>query len=148
MIADPIPALLESGELDVHLLLASGELRTCRVAVQPLGCATTASYTLGASTWAAEGAVTGYVDADEIPDVIAVSADGVVHFRDGADVSRAAAPDVIITHRLAILSLADRIVAMQAGRIVDVGTHREMIDRCGLYRRLHQIQFEDVRRAA
>jgi subfamily B ATP-binding cassette protein MsbA len=55
---------------------------------------------------------------------------------------------VIITHRLAILSLADRIVAMQAGRIIDVGTHQEMINRCGLYRRLHQIQFEDVRRAA
>ncbi len=55
---------------------------------------------------------------------------------------------VIITHRLAILSLADRIVAMQAGRIIDAGTHQEMINRCGLYRRLHQIQFEDVRRSA
>jgi ATP-binding cassette subfamily B protein/subfamily B ATP-binding cassette protein MsbA len=55
---------------------------------------------------------------------------------------------VIITHRLAILSLAHRIVAMQAGQIVDVGTHQEMINRCALYRRLHQIQFEDVRRSA
>ena len=55
---------------------------------------------------------------------------------------------VIITHRMAILSLADRIVAMQAGQIVDVGTHQEMINRCALYRRLHQIQFEDVRRIA
>ncbi len=55
---------------------------------------------------------------------------------------------VIITHRLAILSLAHRIVAMQGGRIIDVGTHQEMINRCALYRRLHQIQFEDVRRSA
>jgi len=55
---------------------------------------------------------------------------------------------VIITHRLAILSLAHRVVAMQAGRIIDVGTHQEMLARCGLYRRLHQIQFEDVRRSA
>ena len=55
---------------------------------------------------------------------------------------------VIITHRLAILSLAHRIVAMQAGQIVDVGTHQEMINRCALYRRLHQIQFDDVRRSA
>jgi ATP-binding cassette, subfamily B, bacterial MsbA len=55
---------------------------------------------------------------------------------------------VIITHRLAILSLAHRIVAMQSGRIIDVGTHQEMINRCALYRRLHQIQFEDVRRSA
>ena len=45
---------------------------------------------------------------------------------------------VIITHRLAILSLAHRIVAMQAGRIVDVGTHQEMIVCRALYRRLHQ----------
>jgi ATP-binding cassette subfamily B protein/subfamily B ATP-binding cassette protein MsbA len=55
---------------------------------------------------------------------------------------------VIITHRMAILSLAHRIVAMQGGQIVDVGTHQEMINRCALYRRLHQIQFEDVRRSA
>jgi ATP-binding cassette subfamily B protein/subfamily B ATP-binding cassette protein MsbA len=55
---------------------------------------------------------------------------------------------VIITHRLAILSLAHRIVAMQAGQIVDAGTHQEMINRCALYRRLHQIQFDDVRRIA
>jgi ATP-binding cassette, subfamily B, bacterial MsbA len=55
---------------------------------------------------------------------------------------------VIITHRLAILGLAHRIVAMQAGQIIDVGTHQEMINRCALYRRLHHIQFEDVRRSA
>jgi len=55
---------------------------------------------------------------------------------------------LLITHRMAILSLADRIVAMQSGQIVDVGTHQEMISRCALYRRLHHIQFEDLRRIA
>ena len=34
---------------------------------------------------------------------------------------------IIITHRLAVLSLADRIVAMQAGRILDVGRHEELL---------------------
>jgi ATP-binding cassette, subfamily B, bacterial MsbA len=55
---------------------------------------------------------------------------------------------LLITHRLAVLSLADRIVAMESGRIIDAGTHEEMLARCGLYRRLHQIQFEDLRRIA
>ncbi len=49
---------------------------------------------------------------------------------------------VIITHRMSILALADRIVVMQSGKILDVGSHEELLSRCGLYRRLYQIQFE------
>ena len=55
---------------------------------------------------------------------------------------------ILITHRLAALSLANRIVAMEDGKIIDVGTHAEMLARCGLYRRLHQLQFEDLKRSA
>lgn len=55
---------------------------------------------------------------------------------------------VIITHRTAVLSLADRIVVMQAGRIQETGTHEELLGRCPLYRRLYQIQFEDLRHSA
>ena len=50
---------------------------------------------------------------------------------------------VIITHRVAILGLADWIVVMQSGRILDTGSHDELLARCGLYRRLYQIQFQD-----
>jgi ABC-type multidrug transport system fused ATPase/permease subunit len=46
---------------------------------------------------------------------------------------------IIVTHRFAILQLASRIVVMDEGRIVDVGPHRELINRCQLYSRLHQI---------
>ncbi len=50
---------------------------------------------------------------------------------------------IIITHRMSILSLADRIVVMQSGQILDSGTHEELLGRCDLYRRLYHIQFEE-----
>ena len=50
---------------------------------------------------------------------------------------------VVITHRTAILALADQIVVMQSGRILDIGCHEELLARCELYRRLYQVQFEE-----
>jgi ATP-binding cassette subfamily B protein/subfamily B ATP-binding cassette protein MsbA len=44
---------------------------------------------------------------------------------------------ILITHRLSTLALADRILVMDAGRIVDSGTHQQLLGRCGLYHRLH-----------
>ena len=52
---------------------------------------------------------------------------------------------IIVTHRLSTLALADRIVVMEAGEILDHGTHLELLDRCEIYRRLYQI---DLRQSA
>ena len=48
---------------------------------------------------------------------------------------------LVIAHRLATVLAADRIVVMDEGRVVDEGTHTELIGRGGLYARLAKLQF-------
>jgi ATP-binding cassette, subfamily B, bacterial len=50
---------------------------------------------------------------------------------------------IVIAHRLATVRAADRIVVMDAGRIVEEGTHASLSRRGGLYARLARLQFED-----
>lgn len=45
---------------------------------------------------------------------------------------------IIVTHRLGILALADEIVVMESGRILDHGTHEELLRRCHFYQKLYQ----------
>ncbi|MDX5446314.1 MAG: ATP-binding cassette domain-containing protein [Zoogloeaceae bacterium] len=48
---------------------------------------------------------------------------------------------LVIAHRLATVQRADRIVVMDAGRIVETGTHAELIDHDGMYAHLARLQF-------
>ncbi|OYZ88740.1 MAG: ABC transporter, partial [Rhizobiales bacterium 17-65-6] len=48
---------------------------------------------------------------------------------------------LVIAHRLATVLSADRILVMEDGRIVDEGTHAELVGKGGLYARLAALQF-------
>jgi ATP-binding cassette subfamily B protein len=53
---------------------------------------------------------------------------------------------IIIAHRLATVLKATRIVVIDHGRIVDIGTHEDLVRRDSLYARLAELQFGDVAR--
>jgi ATP-binding cassette subfamily B multidrug efflux pump len=51
---------------------------------------------------------------------------------------------LIIAHRLSTVRSADKIVVIDSGRIVDTGTHRELMSRKGLYKKLYEMQLKPV----
>ncbi len=48
---------------------------------------------------------------------------------------------IVIAHRLSTIRQADRILVMDKGRIVESGTHNELLDKEGIYQKLYKLQF-------
>ena len=51
---------------------------------------------------------------------------------------------VVITHRMSTLELVDRIMIMKEGRVVDCGTHEQLLARCSDYQRMRNVELQEV----
>ena len=54
---------------------------------------------------------------------------------------------LVIAHRLSTIQKADRIVVLHKGRLAEQGTHHELIERDGIYRKLYELQWNRERLA-
>ena len=50
---------------------------------------------------------------------------------------------LVIAHRLSTIEHADQVLVLDQGRLVEQGTHAELLARDGLYARLHRMQFRE-----
>jgi subfamily B ATP-binding cassette protein MsbA len=51
---------------------------------------------------------------------------------------------IVIAHRLSTILSADRIVVMNKGKIVDIGSHDQLLESCSVYRKLYTMQFSEA----
>ena len=61
--------------------------------------------------------------------------------REALDHLREGRTAIIIAHRLSTIQTADLIAVMEAGRLIDVGSYSELLDRCDRFREFHRLQF-------
>ncbi|MDH3979600.1 MAG: lipid A export permease/ATP-binding protein MsbA [Gammaproteobacteria bacterium] len=64
------------------------------------------------------------------------------HVHTALETLKSGRTSIIIAHRLSTIEHADRIVVLEDGCIVETGTHQELLDKGGVYQRLHSTQLQ------
>ncbi|MCY0387714.1 lipid A export permease/ATP-binding protein MsbA [Robbsia sp. Bb-Pol-6] len=64
------------------------------------------------------------------------------HVQEALEVLMRGRTTLVIAHRLSTIERADRILVMEAGQIIEEGSHAELLKRGGLYANLHNIQYQ------
>ena len=63
------------------------------------------------------------------------------HIQDALNVLMKNRTTLVIAHRLSTVEMADHIIVLDKGQIVESGTHSELLEQNGLYASLYQLQF-------
>jgi ATP-binding cassette, subfamily B, bacterial MsbA len=66
------------------------------------------------------------------------------HIQDALSKLMANRTTLIIAHRLSTIENADKIIVVESGQVVEMGTHSELLTHNGHYAKLHRMQFRDV----
>ncbi len=65
------------------------------------------------------------------------------HIQDALENVMRGRTTLVIAHRLSTIETADRILVMDAGQVIEQGSHRELLAQAGVYAKLHSMQFSE-----
>jgi subfamily B ATP-binding cassette protein MsbA len=63
------------------------------------------------------------------------------HIQDALQKLQSNRTSIVIAHRLSTIESADKIIVMEQGKIVEQGSHQNLLDKNGMYAQLHKLQF-------
>lgn len=72
-----------------------------------------------------------------------IDTESEILIQNATDILTAGRTSIVIAHRLSTIQKADRIIVLEAGEILEQGTHQELLARNGHYKKLFELQFSE-----